>query len=472
MSVDESGGAWGPRALIFPVCVVGVTALCLGYDAGVMSGAIDPIQRRFDLNPWEVGVVMGCLNVVAAPSALVGSWAGDVRGRVIGTSWTALALILGPIIVAFSWSFSMLVFGRMVTGVGVGFAFVIAPLYASELAPPELRGRIVTITEVLINLGVVLGYASAMLLDLEKMPDAYGWRVVTGLAAVPAVLVLFSCPLLPESPRWLAKQQNWTEAEKVMTQMCDSDVEVQKHLEALKKALSTEEEIRDAPWSELFLPTPTVRRMLLAGLGCAFFQQASGSEAIVYYSPTLLEAFGLASDSHQNRATIAVGLAKLGGAVLGGPFLDAAGRRPGVVTSTTGCAVCLALLASMLGASWLAGLGLLCLFMVFFELGLAPAAFVLGTECYPVAIRAKGLSLGMFTTRLLSGIVSAAFPAMVASTSLATTLWTFSFVACIGVAWALSCVPETKNLPLEEVAQLFERAGGKAESESYGATKD
>jgi len=418
-----------------------------------MSGAGDPIVNAFQLDSWEQGAMMGSLNLVAAPSAVLGSWIADRCGRVAGTAGTSVLLIIGPIIIGTSNSFAILMSGRVVTGIGVGLAFVIPPLYAAELAPPRLRGRMVTITEILINAGIVLGYGSAML--LHHVSSRWGWRLVTGLAAVPPLLVLCSTTWLPESPRWLAKQRRWQEVKQVLHQLWTNPEDVDRVEKSIAQALQDEEQ--EAGWDMIFCPSPTVRRMLLAGLGVAFFQQACGSEAIVYYSPTILDEYGVTKPSFQHHYTVFVGLAKFTGAMLGGPFLDMVGRRPGLATSCMGCAMCLGLLAILLTSeSPKMGVALLCAFMIFFELGLAPAAFVLGTESYPVTIRAKALSIGMFTTRFLSGLVSTAFPGVVRLITMQATLALFGIVSLVGALWAFTCVPETRGLSLEHAAKLFE----------------
>merc|ERR1719182_888693 len=111
-----------------------MTALSLGYDAGVMSGAFLPITREYELDAVQQGLMMGILNIMAAPGAILGSWAADIQGRVPATAGTALVLVVGPMIIAFSPNFAVLMIGRVITGLGVGFAFVIPPLYAAELA--------------------------------------------------------------------------------------------------------------------------------------------------------------------------------------------------------------------------------------------------------------------------------------------------------------------------------------------------
>jgi MFS family permease len=288
-------------------------------------------------------------------------------------------------------------------------------------------------------------------------PDI-GWRIVTGVAAVPALITILAYPWLPESPRWLIQAQRHDEAQAVLERLYHDPALKEDCMRSIEEALAAEGKETEAGWSQVLCPSRVVRRMLLAGLGVAFFQQISGSEAIVYYTPTILENFGITTDSGQNIGAVFVGIAKLVGACLGAVFLDCAGRRIGVLVSCIGVAACLVALAGMQHrlASPVLGLSTLCLFMVFFELGLAPAAFVLGTESYPVAIRAKALGLGMFTTRFLSGIIAVVFPTLVQAISLASCLWVFATFACIGVVWAIFCVPETKGLSLEGVTKLFE----------------
>lgn len=434
-----------------PVTIAALTALCLGYDAGVMSAAISLMRRDFHLNSTQEGMVMGCINLVAAAGALYAGKAADYRGRVPALGITAAILAVGPLVIACSTGFAMLFAGRIVTGIGVGLAFVVAPLYAAEVAPAELRGGIVTSVEVLVNGGILLGYLSALLLPYSN------WRVVTGLAAVPALLCGLITIWLPESPRWLAGAERSQEAEAALQRLGLSGEEAAKELQAIRSALEEEQSVAEASWKEVLCPTPVVRRMLLAGLGCAFFQQISGSEAIVYYTPRILDHLGMHGRAQRNSGAMAVGAAKFVGAVFGACFLDLVGRRGGLLVSCTGVFVCLIGLALADSVSF--GLTVLCAFMVFFELGLAPGAFVLGTECYPVSIRAKALGLGMVITRFLSGMVAVVLPPVLKVVSMTACLWAFSFAAAWGIVWALLCVPETKGLTLEETVKLFEREG-------------
>lgn len=452
-TVSKVGRKLGCKVLC-PVVIVAVTALCLGYDAGVMSAAIAPIQEEVNLTVTQEGLVMGCINLVAAPGALIGSKAADWRGRVVSVGGTAFLLLVGPTLVALSHGFYVLLLGRLVTGIGVGFAFVVAPLYAAEVSPPSIRAGVVAVTEILINAGVVLGYLSSMLLELPGIPPSVGWRIVTGMAAVPAMLTLVSIRCLPESPRWLMQKQRRAEALVVLQQLCADENEVEEAIQTIEEALDTN--MQESGWNVILCPTAVVRRMLLAGVGCAFFQQASGSEVIVYYTPRILEEFGATSTASRNEGAILMGLAKLCGACVAGVFLDCIGRRAGVIASCLGVAACLLCIALLEVKAPAIGVLLLCLFMFLFELGLATAAFVLGTESYPVAIRAKALSLGMFVTRFLSGAIAVGFPVVIELVSLRSCIAAFSCMGWLGLFWAFFCVPETRGLSLEQAVQLFE----------------
>jgi len=341
--------------------------------------------------------------------------------------------------------------------VGVGLSFVIAPLYGAEIAPQEIRAAIISVTEILISFGVLLGYLSAELLEVRGFEGNFGWRFVISFASIPALLILCCWRFLPESPRWLVQVDRREEAEQVLRQSRGCHL-VHQELLAIDEAISAQR--AEVGWKQILCPTPQVFRMLLAGVGISFFQQASGSEAIVYYTPIMLKDLGVETRASQNRAAMAVGAAKLAGACGGAAFLDLVGRRPAIIVGSMGVAGCLAGLAFMQDQEAppvALGLSLLCGYMFVFEIGLAAVAFVLGTECFPMELRGKALSLGMFTTRSLSGVVSLAFPKLEQAFSLESCLWGFFSVAVLGIVWATFCVPETKGVALEDVTKLFDQ---------------
>jgi MFS family permease len=257
--------------ILVPTLVPALTSLCLGYDMGMMSGAVFPITRHFNLSDWAEGFLVGCLNLTAAVGTLLGSWLVDRWGRVYGIRMTVILLLLGPLIAATSVYYETLLLGRLVIGIGGGLSLVTAPVYASELAPPQHRGMIICTIAIAENAGTLLGYFAAMVVTIPHIGKDVGWRIAMGLAGLPAVLAMMQMGLLLESPRWLLKNDRRDEAVQVLDELMQKP-----GTDELQAAVTKmEEDIRaaqqEASWREIMCPSKPVFRMLLAGVGCVFF---------------------------------------------------------------------------------------------------------------------------------------------------------------------------------------------------------
>ena len=187
--------------LVRCVCVVSLASCLLGYDIGVMSGAILFIERDLGLSDVQQEIVIGSLNIVSAVGALLAGITSDALGRKKTVMLAAVIFTIGAIGMACSFGFWTLLLFRAVTGVGVGVGLVLAPLYVAELSPSSFRGNLVSLGEVTINLGILLGYVSNYV--FKDLPDFYAWRVMIGAGAVPSVLLFVGVWFMPESPRWL-----------------------------------------------------------------------------------------------------------------------------------------------------------------------------------------------------------------------------------------------------------------------------
>lgn len=442
---------------LMPVIVVALTALVLGYDGGMMSGAIGPIKEEFELTSFQEGLVVGICNLVAGLGALTGSNVIDYLGRVNGFAVTGMTLLTGALMLGLAPGYYTFLLGRIICGVGIGWAFVVSPIYGAELAPPSIRGAIVSITEIIIAGGVLLGYASALLLQIPGMPVSVGWRLVCGLAGAPVFVALLFWPVLPESPRWLVQAGRREEAARTLYKLgaVDNEQELAEELAAIDQALALETD--QASWKAIICPTKVVRKMLVAGAGPAFYSQICGSEALIYYTPMILLYFGVTSRAVGNEAAVAVGMGKFVGTLAGASILDSMGRRPAMIVSTSGLFACLVLLLSTTDLKMpILGIGLLVTYLFFMEVGVAPGGFVLGSEVYPPSIRAKGLSVGMIISRVVSGVVALVFPTFVEMMGMKATLGMFAVFTLTGIFWACLLVPETMGLTLEDAAALFE----------------
>lgn len=455
-SVRELGGSIG-RGTLFPAFVAAVTALSMGYDGGVMSGSIAPMSKTFGMSMEHEGLIMGLPSIVAAFGAILASYAADMTGRIPATAITAAMLAAGPLIHSLAPSYSVALVGRCIVGVGVGFSFVVPPLYAAELSHPSARGTLVAMTEVLISVGVLLGYISALLLRTPGLSDEQGWRLVIGLAAVPPIMVVIACPWLPESPRWLAKQHRWPEVEAMLLRLYQEDETVESVAKSIRDSI--EDEKSEVGWSGIFYPTPEIKKMIYAAFGLAFVQQASGCDAFVCWCPTILATFGVKNAVEANKQTIILGMGKLFGACVAGPFLDVVGRRSSVLLSCLGCSFITLAMAALTGTTTIPylGIGLASLWQVVFEVGLGAGLYVVGTEIFPMNLRAKAVSCNIFIQRLTSGVVSAIFPGLVALLSFRMTFIMFSGISFGGFIWLYIWIVETAGLSLEESGDFFHR---------------
>lgn len=201
--------------------IASLSGFLFGYDTGVISGALLPIQRRFDLSPAQEEMVVSCTILAAFVSSLIGGSINSSFGRRKAALFAAAVFTFGSIILAAAWGYQSLLSGRVVVGIGIGIASLTAPVYISEIAMPEKRGQLVTVNALM----VCIGQFSAGMVDglFDQVSDTWGWRFMLGLAALPSVAMLFGFMKLPESPRWLVAAGRSGEALDVLRSYRDSD---------------------------------------------------------------------------------------------------------------------------------------------------------------------------------------------------------------------------------------------------------
>ncbi|OMO57694.1 Sugar/inositol transporter [Corchorus olitorius] len=268
------------------------TSILLGYDIGVMSGAIVYIREHIHISTIQVEILVGSLNVCS----LIGSLAAGKTSDWIGRRWTivlaAVTFLIGAVLMGFAPSYGYLMAGRVIAGIGVGYSLMIGPVYTTELSPATSRGFLSSLPELCITIGILLGYLANYF--LANLPDNINWRIMLGAAGFPAIAIGLGVMLMPESPRWLVMQGRYDEASKILIKTSNTKEEADLRLEEMKMAVSNSETDENqgqfsgkGVWRELLLrPTRPLKRILIAAIGINFFMQATGNDAVVWKETT------------------------------------------------------------------------------------------------------------------------------------------------------------------------------------------
>ncbi|MBN8235821.1 sugar porter family MFS transporter [Halobacillus kuroshimensis] len=418
--------------------------LLYGYDTGVISGALLFISDDIPLTDFLEGLVVSSLLVGAIVGAGLSGYVSDRFGRRKVVFTIALIYIGGSFVLAFAPNVPMLVTGRVILGLAVGGSTAIVPVYLSEMAPTDSRGALGSLNQLMITIGIVLAY----LVNYAFSP-VEGWRWMLGLAAVPAFVLAVGVMFMPESPKWLLKQNREKEARKVMGLTRD-EKEIEKEMEQMKKI----EAEKEGTWD--VLKAKWVRPMLLVGSGIAIFQQLIGINAVIYYAPTIFTEAGLA-DSASILGTVGIGVLNVLMTLVAIATIDKLGRKKLLLIGNAGMVTSLAVLAAILftaelttAIAWLTVV-FLGLFIIFFSATWGPVVWVMLPELFPT--KARGAATG-FTTLLLSAanlVVSLFFPILLGAIG---TAWVFVLFAVIGILaflFVYTYVPETKGRSLEEI---------------------
>ncbi|XP_062176500.1 polyol transporter 5 [Alnus glutinosa] len=452
------------------------TSILLGYDIGVMSGAVIYIKKDLKISDVKVEILAGILNVFC----LIGSCAAGRTSDWIGRRYTIVVsqviFFAGAILMGFATNYSFLMVGRFVTGIGVGYALMVAPVYTAEVSPASTRGFLTSFPEVFINAGILLGYVSNY--GFSKLPTHLGWRLMLGVGAIPAVILGTVVLVMPESPRWLVMQGRLGDAKKILDKTSDSKEEAQTRLADIKEAAGIPENCTDdvvqVPkrshgedvWKELFIrPTPAVRHVLIAAVGIHFFQQSSGIDSVVLYSPRIFEKAGITNSDQKLLCTVAVGFTKTAFILVATFLLDKNGRRPLLLTSVAGMIFSLVTLGSSLTIidhtdhkmMWavVVSIGMVLTYVAFFSIGMGPITWVYSSEIFPLKLRAQGASIGVAVNRVTSGVISMTFISLYKGITIGGAFFLYAGIATVSFVFFYFMLPETQGRTLEDMEGLF-----------------
>lgn len=438
-------------ALIIAASVSTLGGLLFGYDNIVISGAIRYLSQRFGLNAAGTGWAAGCALLGCIFGCVFAGTVADHLGKKKGLALCALCFALSSAGIFFVGTLHQFVFWRLIGGIGIGAASVIAPNYIAEIAPTRVRGRCVT----LYQLGIVVGILAAVFVNMliQRMGDEtwntnVGWRWMFVAGIVPAIL--FGAMILPavESPRWLMKMGRRDQAIRVLSQINDPEVALRESAE-IENSLATEE----GHISELLT---TFRRPLLLGIMLAGLQQISGITPLFSFLPEIFRSAGSATERAFVQSVM-VSLINLLFTLVALWLVDRAGRKSLILAGTTLQCLSFALVG------WLyhvhgSGLAILVLVMAFVAghaFGNGVACWVIISEIYPTKVRGRGMSIATTALWLVGYLGNQLFPIMQKNLGSDGTFWCFSAGALLTIVLVGWLIPETKGRSLEEITKFW-----------------
>jgi sugar porter (SP) family MFS transporter len=447
------------RNVVLTAAIAGLGGLLFGYDTGVIAGALLFIKGDFDLGSFAQGLVVAAVPIGAVGGAAIAGPAADRHGRRLMILIAAIVFIGGALASAAAPGVEVLVGARIVIGVAIGLASAAAPVYISEVAPPESRGRLVSFFQLAVTIGILVAYLVGLAFD-----GIEGWRWMLGLGVVPALALAFGMLRMPQSPRWLVMSGNDFAARATLAKIRVDDPDtIDRELEEIKESLDE----KPGAWSELL--APVVKAALVVGVGLAILQQVTGINTVIYYAPTIVEFTGVNSSAGSILAAVGVGIINVGFTVLALRLLDRAGRRTLLMIGVSGMVISLFALGGAFvggGGSTLASVVAIASLMVYvasFAISLGPIFWLLNAEIYPLDVRSKAAGIGTMANWTFNFIVSLTFLLLIEALGRSGAFWLYGGIGILTLAFCWKLVPETKGKRLEDIQAIFEeRVAGRA----------
>lgn len=429
--------------------------ILFGYDIGVMTGALPFLQNDWSLqgNASIIGWITSAVMFGAIFGGAMAGQLSDRLGRRKMILISAIIFVIGSILsgIAPHDGEYYLIGVRILLGLAVGAASALVPAYMSEMAPAHLRGRLSGINQTMIVSGMLLSYVVDFL--LKDLPETMAWRLMLGLAAVPAIILFLGVLRLPESPRFLVKHGLVDEARRVLGYIRNTKDEVEAELADIKNMTATEANLKEPSLATLF--SDKYRYLVTAGVGVAAFQQFQGANAIFYYIPLIVEKATGQAASSQLMWPIIQGVLLVLGSLIFLVIADKFNRRTLLTVGGTimGLSFILpAVINSIIpNADPMMIVFFLCIYVAFYSFTWAPLTWVIVGEIFPLAIRGRAAGLASSFNWIGSFLVGLLFPIMTASLSQETVFAIFGVICMLGVCFIRNCVPETRGHTLEEI---------------------
>lgn len=448
----------GPStAFVLKISIVAALGgLLFGYDTAVIAGAIGPLTIKFGLSAAMVGwaassAIWGCVF-----GAMAAGYMSDRWGRKNVLIATAVLFTISAIGSAIPSDLTTFILARFIGGVGVGAASMLSPLYIAEIAPSDKRGRLVTLYQLAIVIGInVIYFVNMKIAQIgdEAWNIEMGWRYMLGSETIPALLFFILLFLVPESPRWLIKRKRYDEAQDTLNRVNGTD-KAKEIFDEIKSTLHEE----SGTIKELF--APGLRRAMTIGIVLALFSQITGINAIIYYAPEIFKSAGFASGSALAQ-TFLIGIVNTIFTFVALWLIDRAGRKKLLLGGVSGMIVCLlgtglCFYLDIVNGPWL--LIFILGYIACFASSLGPIPWVIMSEIFPTKIRGTAMSFATLVLWIGVVLITQLTPVLLENVGGAFTFWVFMVNAVILLIFTWRKIPETKNRTLEEIEKSWKQA--------------
>ena len=454
--------------LVFLSVVAALGGFLFGYDTAVISGTIAQVTEQFGLDALQQGWYVGCALIGSIIGVLFAGILSDKFGRKSTMILSAILFSTSAIGCAVSTDFNQLVIYRIIGGVGIGVVSIISPLYISEVAVAQYRGRLVS----LYQLAVTIGFLGAYLVNYQLLgysmsnPDVSTgwwnlvfvsevWRGMLGMETLPAIMFFIIIFFIPESPRWLILKGREEKATNILERIYTSSKEALFQLTETKSVLSSESK---SEWKLLL--QPGIRKAVIIGVCIAVLGQFMGVNAVLYYGPSIFENAGL-SGGDSLFYQVLVGLVNTLTTVLALVIIDKVGRKKLVYYGVSGMVISLVLIATyfIYGESWGISSIFLLIFFLFYvfccAVSICAVVFVLLSEMYTTRVSWLAMSIAGFALWIGTYLIGQLTPWMLQNLTPAGTFILFA-IMCVPymlIVWKL--VPETTGKSLEEIERYW-----------------
>lgn len=438
---------YNKRYTVLTALIVALGGFLLGFDSAVISGAVPFIKDYFVLDEIQLGWSVSCLIFGAMLGNSVAGPLSDLLGRKRVLLFTAVLFAFSAISSALASNFGFFIFARIIGGIGVGGAILIAPIYIAEIAPAEKRGQLVSFNQLNIVIGISAAYFSNYFL-LET--GEHNWRWMLGVEAIPAIIYFLALFIVPMSPRWLYSKGNKVQSRIILEKIGG--------IEYAKKCVSEIQESFNKKHEKSSLRNLFVNKyafILFIGFTIAFFQQIHGINAVFYYLPTIFEQAGSGTKAAFMQAVV-VGLTNLAFTVLAINLIDRMGRKLLLIIGATGITIAHIILGFAFNKpleeiNITVVMPALMLFVASFAISFGPVMWALLSEIFPNIVRGIAISIvGLFNS-LISWSVTFIFPWELENIGPSATFFIYGLLAAFSLLFAIFFVPETKGRSLEQL---------------------